>query len=188
MATPVFLPGESHRQMSLEDYSPWGCKESNMTDWPTLSLSTFLKQKNLGIFCLYFHKLRLPCSDLLGLYLGLHGLSFWGFFSKCLQLSPELLLFSTQNLPLPPPIFSRSEHMSLSSRVQRSQARLLKKFTVSFSGAVNLIPEYRPRWCIQEITSPENPGSQLPVSEAGGPLSVCSPGSLRVSLLSSSLT
>ena len=26
---PVFLPGESHRQWSLEDYGPWGCKESD---------------------------------------------------------------------------------------------------------------------------------------------------------------
>ena len=25
---PVFLPGESHGQESLESYSPWGCKES----------------------------------------------------------------------------------------------------------------------------------------------------------------
>ena len=25
--TPVFLPGESHRQRSLLDYCPWGCKE-----------------------------------------------------------------------------------------------------------------------------------------------------------------
>ena len=30
--TPVFLPGESHGQRSLEDYSPWGCKESDMTE------------------------------------------------------------------------------------------------------------------------------------------------------------
>ena len=29
--TPVFLPGESHGQRSLMDYSPWGCKESDMT-------------------------------------------------------------------------------------------------------------------------------------------------------------
>jgi len=29
--TPVFLPGESHGQRSLEGYSPWGHKESNMT-------------------------------------------------------------------------------------------------------------------------------------------------------------
>ena len=25
--TPVFLPGKSHRQRSLTDYSLWGCKE-----------------------------------------------------------------------------------------------------------------------------------------------------------------
>ena len=30
--TPVFLPGESLRQRSLEDYSPWGCKESDATE------------------------------------------------------------------------------------------------------------------------------------------------------------
>ena len=29
--TPVFLPGESHGQRSLEGYSPWGHKESVMT-------------------------------------------------------------------------------------------------------------------------------------------------------------
>ena len=26
LPTPVFLPGESHGQRSLEGYSPWGCK------------------------------------------------------------------------------------------------------------------------------------------------------------------
>ena len=29
--TPVFLPGESHAQRSLEGYSPWGHKESDTT-------------------------------------------------------------------------------------------------------------------------------------------------------------
>ena len=29
--TPVFLPGESLGQRSLAGYSPWGCKESDMT-------------------------------------------------------------------------------------------------------------------------------------------------------------
>ena len=28
----VFLPGESHGQRSLVGYSPWGCKESDMTE------------------------------------------------------------------------------------------------------------------------------------------------------------
>ena len=30
--TPVFLPGESHGQRSLAGYSPWGRKESEMTE------------------------------------------------------------------------------------------------------------------------------------------------------------
>ena len=30
--TPVFLPGEFHGQRSLADYSPWGRKESDMTE------------------------------------------------------------------------------------------------------------------------------------------------------------
>ena len=30
--TPVFLPGESHGQRRLVGYSPWGHKESDMTD------------------------------------------------------------------------------------------------------------------------------------------------------------
>ena len=30
--TPVFLPGESHGQRSLADYSPWGHKESDTTE------------------------------------------------------------------------------------------------------------------------------------------------------------
>ena len=30
--TPIFLPGESHGQRSLEGYSPWGHKESGITE------------------------------------------------------------------------------------------------------------------------------------------------------------
>ena len=30
--TPVFLPGEYHGQRSLTGYSPWGHKESDMTE------------------------------------------------------------------------------------------------------------------------------------------------------------
>ena len=32
---PVFLPGESHRQRKLERCSPWGCKESDMSEHNT---------------------------------------------------------------------------------------------------------------------------------------------------------
>ena len=31
-ATPVFLPGDSHGQRGLAGHSPWGCKESDMTE------------------------------------------------------------------------------------------------------------------------------------------------------------
>ena len=30
--TPVFMPGESHGQRSLVDYSPWGRKKSDTTE------------------------------------------------------------------------------------------------------------------------------------------------------------
>ena len=36
--TPVFLPGESHGQRSLAGCSPWGLKESDVTEWLTLSV------------------------------------------------------------------------------------------------------------------------------------------------------
>ena len=46
-------PGESHGQRSLAGYSPWGSKESDMTEQPTLSLHTFitgrLNQMNVQI-------------------------------------------------------------------------------------------------------------------------------------------
>ena len=38
LSTPVFLLGEFHGQ-SLEGYSLWGCKESDMTEQLMLSLS-----------------------------------------------------------------------------------------------------------------------------------------------------
>ena len=34
--TPVFLPGESHRQRSMAGYSPWGHKELDTTERLTL--------------------------------------------------------------------------------------------------------------------------------------------------------
>ena len=39
--TPVFLPGEFHRQRSLVGYSPWGCKEVNTTERLTLCIYKF---------------------------------------------------------------------------------------------------------------------------------------------------
>ena len=36
LPTPVFLSGEFCGKRSLAGYSPWGCKESNTTEWLTL--------------------------------------------------------------------------------------------------------------------------------------------------------
>ena len=43
--TPVFLPGESHKQKSLEGYSPYGHKESDMTKvtWHTINCKHCIK-------------------------------------------------------------------------------------------------------------------------------------------------
>ena len=41
---PAFLPEEFHGQKSLAGYSPWDCKESDMTEQLTLlTLATTLK-------------------------------------------------------------------------------------------------------------------------------------------------
>ena len=44
LTTPVLLPAEFHRQ-SLAGYSPWDCRESDVTEWLTLSPSLFLIYK-----------------------------------------------------------------------------------------------------------------------------------------------
>ena len=41
LPTPVFLPRELYWQRNLAGYSPWGSKESDMTEWITISLITF---------------------------------------------------------------------------------------------------------------------------------------------------
>ena len=41
----VSLPGELHGQRSLMSYSPWGCKESDTTEW----LHTFTYRVQVGV-------------------------------------------------------------------------------------------------------------------------------------------
>ena len=57
--SPVFLPGESHRQRSLVGYSPWGHKELDTTE----QLSSRWRKKYRGDTCIppvctshYLHK------------------------------------------------------------------------------------------------------------------------------------
>ena len=42
--TAVFLPGKFHGQRSLADYSPWGRKESGLTEWLTLLKTSLVVQ------------------------------------------------------------------------------------------------------------------------------------------------
>ena len=44
--TPVFLPGESHGQRSLEGYSSWGRTESDKTEQLTQVHTTQHQKKN----------------------------------------------------------------------------------------------------------------------------------------------
>ena len=44
--TPVFFPGEFHGQRSLAGYSPWDCKESDMTQWLGMHTHTHVFIRN----------------------------------------------------------------------------------------------------------------------------------------------
>ena len=53
--TPVFLPGESHGQSILAGYSPWGCRESDVTERLTLSTKTFVDQPYFNLKTVYIY-------------------------------------------------------------------------------------------------------------------------------------
>ena len=46
--TPVLLPGKSHGQRSLIGSSPWGCKESDMTEGFFFHFPVFLPRESHG--------------------------------------------------------------------------------------------------------------------------------------------
>ena len=53
LSTPVFLSGEFHGQGSLVVYSPWGLKESDVTEQLTVLLHFHVNTSNI-YFCLDF--------------------------------------------------------------------------------------------------------------------------------------
>ena len=65
--TPVFLPGKSHGERCLAGYSPWGCKEMDMTkqlsmhasDYPSLQKQRPFPPSFLAFFYL---RVSLSCS------------------------------------------------------------------------------------------------------------------------------
>ena len=56
-STPVRLPGKSHGQGSLEGYSPWGCRESDMT----AICPSFQFERTTVLTVLVFHVLLYWC-------------------------------------------------------------------------------------------------------------------------------
>ena len=50
--TPVFLPGKSHGQSSLEGYSPWCCRESDTTEH-ACTHTNFLMTPGISIWNLF---------------------------------------------------------------------------------------------------------------------------------------
>ena len=51
--TPAFLPGKSHGQRNLVGYSPWGCKESDTTEWLSLSLFKLIKMAMIYLWLFF---------------------------------------------------------------------------------------------------------------------------------------
>ena len=47
--TPMFLPGKSHGQRSLADYSSWGHRELDMTEWLLLLLLSHVRRVQLCV-------------------------------------------------------------------------------------------------------------------------------------------
>ena len=82
--TPIFLPGDNHGQKSLLGYSPWGHKESDMTEWLTQwsnnNSSNVLSPCQFHILCNSFStvtaiEIRLPSAFIYTWFLLSHGSS-----------------------------------------------------------------------------------------------------------------
>ena len=56
----VFLPGESHGQRSLVDYSPWGCRESERTERLKNNNNSNLVHKERRFLHFSYQSLGLP--------------------------------------------------------------------------------------------------------------------------------
>ena len=58
LPTPVLLLGESHGQRSLAGYSPWGHKESDMTEWQTQPFGIICSQRFSSEPCFLYHFIK----------------------------------------------------------------------------------------------------------------------------------
>ena len=64
--TPVFLPGKSHGQRNLTGYSPWGRKESDMTEqlnFTSVTICILKPKKRKSVTASASYPFYLPWSD-----------------------------------------------------------------------------------------------------------------------------
>ena len=113
LPTPVFLPGESHAQRSLASYSPWGSKESDVTE-------------QLGIAQHGLWQPRLGCLQLAWLLYIHHRVAQRTHATK----APDCLVFSEEKwLQFPSP----KGFMQLSCRFKATSVlRYLSDETLNF--------------------------------------------------------
>ena len=83
LPTPIVLPGKSHGQRSLLSYSPWGCKESGVTE--ALSSSSTLIKKGQRLMTTTLTSLGATAASCSSLASGL--LYIWSIYKIFLQLS-----------------------------------------------------------------------------------------------------
>ena len=130
--TPVFLPGESHGRRSLVGYSPWGCKESDMTErlhfhpvWASASPYTCWACSFSGLADTFPWNWSFYLSQLLTISRWFYSFISWRFSpkfllhetfsghpktSKCVGFCGHPLMFS---VTLPYRIFSPSASISI---------------------------------------------------------------------------
>ena len=95
---PVFLPGESHGLRSLTGYSPWGHKESDMTEQLTLSL--------------HFLSLSLPIALYFSLRKCIYQVDLWWLIGISL-FPPDSECFESSNGYIPVSHALKNGHRTL---------------------------------------------------------------------------
>ena len=95
--TLVFLPGKSHGWRSLAGYSPWGCKEADMTAWLTHAPNA----EHLGLLAAYLLSF---CPVMLWFIWGQRGLQWVASKEGQHPSVPQVTLLSLELQFLPHPL------------------------------------------------------------------------------------
>ena len=90
--TPVFLPREFRGKRSLAGYSLWGCKESDMTERLTLSLSQQFSPELSNIVFLFVGHLWTFIQIYLPLRIMMDDMSWWPTLDTMVNLRDLLLM------------------------------------------------------------------------------------------------